>query len=107
MPRNQIRSTAASGNAGRNVVEARGEAVARGITINGLVILTETPEPWSAEHTNPEGGLEKYYSDNVIGGPGAFVIVAENFDAFGQAIIRKMIAEVSEISDLFRVGMAY
>jgi len=94
-------------NAGRSVVEARGEAVARGITINGLVILTETPEPWSAEHTNPEGGLENYYRDNVIGGPGAFVIVAENFDVFGQAIIRKMIAEVAEISDLFPVGMAY
>jgi hypothetical protein len=94
-------------NAGRSVVEARGEAVARGIAINGLVILTETPEPWSAEHTNPEGGLEKYYRDNVIGGPGAFVIVAENFDAFGQAIIRKMIAEVSESSGLWQTGMAY
>ncbi len=94
-------------NAGRNVVDARGEAVARGITINGLVILTETPEPWSAEHTNPEGGLEKYYSDNVIGGAGAFVIVAENFNAFGQAIMRKMIAEVSESSGLWQMGMAY
>jgi hypothetical protein len=94
-------------NAGRHVVDARDEAVARGITINGLVILTETPQPWNADHTNPEGGLENYYRDNVIGGPGAFVIVAENFNAFGQAIIRKMIAEVSEISDLFPVGMAY
>ncbi len=76
-------------------------------SVNGLVILTETPQPWSADHTNPEGGLENYYRDNVIGGPGAFVIVAENFNAFGQAIIRKMIAEVSETSDLFQVGMAY
>ena len=94
-------------NAGRSVVDARYEAVAKGITINGLVILTETPQPWSADHTNPEGGLENYYSDNVIGGPGAFVIVAENFNAFGQAIIRKMIAEVSGTSDLLQLGMAY
>jgi hypothetical protein len=93
-------------NAGRPVVDARYEAVVRGITINGLVILTETPQPGSADHTNPEGGLENYYRDNVIGGPGAFVLVAENFNVFGQAIIRKMIAEVSETSDLFQVGMA-
>ena len=89
------------------MVDARYEAVTKGITINGLVILTETPEPWSAEHTNPEGGLEKYYSDNVIGGAGAFVIVAENFNAFGQAVIRKMIAEVSERSGLWQLGAAY
>src|SRR3981081_928907 len=94
-------------NAGRNVVDARYEAVTKGITINGLVILTETPEPWSAEHTNPEGGLEKYYSDNVIGGPGAFVIVAENFNAFGQAVIRKILAEVSGRSCLWTLGAAY
>jgi Protein of unknown function (DUF1194) len=94
-------------NAGRPVVDARYEAVARGITINGLVILTETPQFGMADHTNPEGGLENYYRDNVIGGPGTFVLVAENFNVFGQAIIRKMIAEVSEASDLFQVGMAY
>jgi hypothetical protein len=94
-------------NAGRSVVDARYEAVTKGITINGLVILTETPQPGSADHTNPAGGLENYYRDNVIGGPGAFVIVAENFDTFGQAIIRKMIAEVSESSGLWQLGAAY
>ena len=94
-------------NAGRSVVDARDDAVARGIVINGLVILTETPQPGSADHTNPEGGLENYYRDNVIGGPGAFVLVAETFSVFGQAIIRKMIAEVSGTSDLLQMGMAF
>ena len=47
------------------------------------------------EHTNPPGGLEKYYQDNVIGGPGAFVLVAENFNSFGRAIIKKLIAEIA------------
>ena len=65
-------------NAGRYVANARDDAVARGITINGLVILTATPELGSADHTNQEGGLENYYRDHVIGGPGAFVTVAEN-----------------------------
>ena len=69
--------------------------VAKGIAINGLVILSERPMPWNAEHTNPPGGLEKYYRDNVIGGPGAFVMVAENFKSFGRAIIKKMIAEIA------------
>ena len=50
---------------------------------------------WNPEHTNPPGGLEKYYRDNVIGGPGSFVIVAEDFNSFGQAIIKKLIAEIA------------
>jgi hypothetical protein len=82
-------------NAGRDVKLARDEAIAKGIVINGLVILSDRPVPWNAEHTNPPGGLEKYYQDNVIGGPGAFVLVAENFHSFGRAIIKKLIAEIA------------
>jgi len=85
-------------NAGRDVKLARDEAVAKGIVINGLVILSDRPVPWNAEHTNPPGGLEKYYQDNVVGGPGAFVLVAENFNAFGRAIIKKLIAEIALLS---------
>jgi hypothetical protein len=82
-------------NAGREVTLARDETLAKGIVINGLVILSERPVPWNAEHTNPPGGLEKYYRDNVVGGPGAFVLVAENFNSFGRAIIKKLIAEIA------------
>ena len=82
-------------NAGRDVKLARDETIAKGIVINGLVILSDRPVPWNAEHTNPPGGLEKYYQDNVIGGPGAFVLVAENFNSFGRAIIKKLIAEIA------------
>jgi hypothetical protein len=82
-------------NSGREVTGARDAALAKGITINGLVILSERPMAWNPEHTNPPGGLEKYYRDNVIGGPGAFVIVAEDFNSFGQAIIKKLIAEIA------------
>jgi Protein of unknown function (DUF1194) len=84
-------------NAGRDVRLARDETVAKGIVINGLVILSERPIPWNAEHTNPPGGLEKYYRDNVIGGPGAFVTVAENFQSFGRAILKKLIAEIAAL----------
>ena len=84
-------------NSGRDVTELRDQAIAKGITINGLAILSENPSPWNPEHTNPPGGLDQYYRDNVIGGPGAFVMVAKNFDSFGEAIISKMIAEVAEV----------
>ena len=84
-------------NAGRDVGQARDEAVALGISINGLVILSETPLPWNPEHTNPPGGLTKYYRDNVIGGPGSFVLEAKDFNSFGEAIIKKMIAEIAEL----------
>jgi hypothetical protein len=33
----------------------------------------------------------------VIGGPGAFVMVAENFSSFGQAILNKLIAEIATV----------
>ena len=62
-------------NAGRDVTLLRDEAVAKGITINGLVILSENPMSWNPDHTNPPGGLANYYRNNVIGGPGAFVMV--------------------------------
>jgi hypothetical protein len=84
-------------NAGRDVGQARDEAVALGISINGLVILSEIPLPWNPEHTNPPGGLAKYYRDNVIGGPGSFVLEAKDFDSFGEAIVKKMIAEIAAL----------
>jgi hypothetical protein len=85
-------------NSGRDVAAARDEAVAKGITINGLVILSERPLAWNPEHTNPPGGLENYYRQNVIGGPGAFVVVAENFNSFGQAIVKKLVAEIALVA---------
>jgi hypothetical protein len=85
-------------NSGRDVALARDEALAKGVTINGLVILSERPMPWNPEHTNPPGGLGEYYKTNVIGGPGAFVVVAENFNSFGQAIVKKLIAEIADAS---------
>lgn len=82
-------------NAGRDLRTVRDEAIAKGVTINGLVILSERPIPWNVEHTNPPGGLPNYYRDNVIGGPGAFVMVAENFQSFGRAIVKKLVAEIA------------
>ena len=82
-------------NSGRDVALVRDEVVGKGVTVNGLVILSERAIPWNPEHTNPPGGLANYYRDNVMGGPGSFVMVAQDFNAFGQAIVKKLIAEIA------------
>jgi Protein of unknown function (DUF1194) len=82
-------------NSGRPVTAARDDALAKGITINGLVILTPLSETFRPEHTHPPGGLEKYFQDNVIGGFGAFTVVAESHESFGRALTKKLIAEIA------------
>jgi len=82
-------------NSGRPAAGARDEALEKGVTINALVILTPEGESFRPEHTNPEGGLEKYFQDNVIGGPGAFTVVAESHEAFERALTKKLIQEIA------------
>lgn len=79
-------------NRGRPVEQARDAAVARGITINGLPILNDRPNPWGG---SPSADLDGYYRDHVIGGPGAFLVPALSFDAFADAILSKLLLEVS------------
>ncbi len=81
-------------NNGRPVTHARDEAVASGITINGLAIINDRPTPggWRPFNQQP---LDQHYRDQVIGGPGAFVIVAEDFDSFAFAVRNKLIREIS------------
>jgi len=86
-------------NSGRPVTAARDDALAKGITINGLVILTPLSESFRPEHTNPPGGLEKYFQDNVIGGFGAFTVVAETHESFGRALTKKLIAEIAGLPE--------
>jgi Protein of unknown function (DUF1194) len=64
------------------------------VTINGLAILNDNMK----EHTHPLGGLEDYYRRNVIGGAGAFVMVAENFETFGSALVKKLATEIAGTS---------
>lgn len=75
---------------------ARDQAVALGIFINGLVILSPEPMPWNPQHTHPPGGLENYFRENVAGGPGSFVMVVEDFQSFAFAIANKLIKEIAE-----------
>ena len=82
-------------NAGRDVRFFRDRAVGMGIVVNGLVILTDIQFAQNPQHTNPPGGIEQYYRDNVIGGPGSFVMTAENYNSFGRAMVAKLVAEIA------------
>jgi hypothetical protein len=82
-------------NAGREVSEARDDAVKAGVTINGLAIINEHPVSWTFAHVQPPGGLEKYYRENVTGGTGSFVMEVRDFKAFGKAMTRKLVAEIA------------
>jgi len=78
-------------NSGRPVADARAEALAKGIVMNGLAVLDRTPTPWAAGLPP----LDDYYREEVIGGPGSFLMVAEGFDAFETAVKRKIIREIA------------
>ena len=73
-----------SNNSGRPVTFARDDAARAGVGVNGLPILSIEP------------GLDRYYRDYVIGGPGAFMVPADSYDTFAEAILKKLITEIAE-----------
>jgi hypothetical protein len=79
-------------NWGDLVTSARDRAIAAGVTINGLPILDHGGGMFSSFNI-PD--LDLYYRDCVIGGPGAFVVVAADFADFARAVRRKLILEIA------------
>ena len=79
-------------NNGAYVNLARDRAVADGIVINGLPIINDRPNIYGYP-LMPD--LDLYYEDCVIGGPGAFIVVADGFEDFGRAIRRKLVLEIA------------
>jgi hypothetical protein len=74
-----------SNNRGRDVREARDEAVRQGVVINGLPIVSLEPN------------LDTYFFNNVIGGPGSFIVPADSYETFSRAIVRKLILEIAAL----------
>lgn len=79
-------------NWGGSVTAARDRAVARGVTINGLPIVNDRPGPSGRPQLR---NLDLYYENCVIGGPGAFIVVANSFAEFAEAVRRKLILEIA------------
>ncbi len=78
-------------NYGRLVTEARDDAIKQGITINGLPIMGDPSG--TSYPSNPD--LDLFYRDCVIGGPGAFYVVARGFGDFAGAIRKKLVLELA------------
>jgi hypothetical protein len=93
-------------NAGRDVNEARDDAVKAGIVINGLAIVNDHPVSWTFAHVQPPGGLPNYYRENVTGGPGSFVLEVHDFASFGEAMTRKLVSEIAARSTPERFAAA-
>lgn len=72
-------------NNGRKVGPARAEAISRGITINGLAIVNDVPT------------LDLYFQQEIIGGSGAFVVKARNYNHYITAIHRKILNEIQNL----------
>jgi Protein of unknown function (DUF1194) len=73
-------------NDGGNAGLARNAAVARGITINGLPIISGSQS------------LQAYYDREVIGGTDSFLMPTENMLTFGDAMKRKLLREVAQLN---------
>ncbi len=80
-------------NQGANLETARQRAAAQDIVINGLPIISEKQNPWRPRVSVE---IDNYYRNQVIAGPGAFVIPARDFDDFKKAVLRKMILEIAD-----------
>ncbi len=71
-------------NNGVHPMGSRDEAIGEGVTVNGLAILNEEPF------------LDGYFEHSVIGGAGAFLMVAEDYRDFAAAILQKLLREIGQ-----------
>jgi hypothetical protein len=81
-------------SAGRSLADARSDALRQRVVINGLAVLDRSPPPPGLGAQQP---LDEYFREHVIGGPGAFLMVAEGYKAFEQAVRRKIIREMAAV----------
>jgi hypothetical protein len=85
-----LSADSAANTSGPPIEVARDEVVAAGITINGLAVLCRH---CSGRPINYD--LEAAFADRVIGGPGSFVVTADNPSTFADAVRRKLILEIA------------
>ncbi|HXP75260.1 MAG TPA: DUF1194 domain-containing protein [Stellaceae bacterium] len=81
-------------NQGRPINDARDQALAQGIVINGLPILSEYE------------ALDGYYEEHVIGGAGAFMEVVKDYSSFGKAVLSKLVREIAGNEERARAVLA-
>ena len=82
------------------MTDARDAAVGAGVRSTDWRFSTSALREeggYLALHTNPPGGLDKYYRENVIGGFGSFVLRIDDFKDFDEAMIQKLVTEISGV----------
>ncbi|MGE5546042.1 MAG: DUF1194 domain-containing protein [Solirubrobacterales bacterium] len=69
-------------NTGADAADARDQALAQGVSaVNGIVV-------------GKEEGPRRFYAEDVVGGARSFLVTAEDFDAYEDAILRKLVLEI-------------
>ena len=86
-------------NTGGLVTGPRDRAVSARITINGLPIVNDRPGPFGMP---PMPHLDRYFENCVIGGPRAFIVIAEDHRSFADAIRRKLLIEIADAAPEYR-----
>ena len=76
-------------SSGPEILPSRDAVLATGTVINALPIL----RPDSPRRAGYD--LEQLYADNIIGGPGAFMVTAEGRESFADAVQRKLFLEIA------------
>ncbi|MEQ3726558.1 MAG: DUF1194 domain-containing protein [Tateyamaria sp.] len=79
-------------NMGDTVTAARDRVLARGMTINGLPLMTKDDSITSRYNIDD---LDAYYTACVIGGSGAFVLPVTDWAEFEEAVRRKLVLEIA------------
>src|SRR5918996_1194838 len=72
------------------LAEARQSALMSDIVINGLAVLCR-----SCSGRPNSYDLEAAFAEQIIGGPGSFVVTAERDDQFAAAVRRKLLLEIA------------
>lgn len=87
---------------GRPVTQARDEAVTKGFVVNALVVQ----RPSGSVRAPGGRPLSEHYERDVIGGPAAFVMIADERTSFADAVRRKMILEIAGLAPATAPGDA-
>lgn len=84
-------------NLGARPRDVKHDIGARGITVNALVIGSDTQEADDTRQSDI-GALSSYFRAEVITGPGAFVQTALGFEAYAEAMTAKLKRELDGLT---------
>jgi hypothetical protein len=85
-------------NNGPNVKTVSDALVSENITINALSInskVTDQKGPYNYLFSRYDGPIDRYYKNQVIGGPRSFVLPVDKHEEYVDAILRKLLMEIA------------